>query len=152
MKVYDFEYNGKLYDAGTIITMKFYNGRLNRVEEKKVPFCYRTTTRDAYAIQLPNGNVREFSKENFYKDIISIDGTVNSYVLQQTQTQIEKENRKPTFNDEMHIDGLFFAWIWYIFIMAVAFIFHARFGIWALASIVFFNYRKRKLREAGFKR
>lgn len=150
MKVYDFEYNGKLYGAGTIITMKFYNGRLNRVEEKKVPFCYRTTIRDAYAIQLPNGNIREFLKENFYKDIISVEDTINSYVLQQAQTQLEKENRKPTFKDEMYIDGLFFAWIWYVFIMAVAVIFHARIGIWVIASILFFKYRKRKLREAGY--
>ena len=150
MKVYDFEYNGKRYGPGTIIIMKFYNGRLDRTEEERVTFCFRTTMRDEYDVQLPNGNVRGMFKFEFYDRIISVEDTVNPYVLQQTQVQTEKENGKPTFKDEMNIDGLFLAWIWYIFIMAVACIFHARFGIWTLASIVFFHYRKRKLREAGY--
>lgn len=152
MRVYDFEYNGKMYGAGTIITMKFYNSGLNRIEEKKVPFCYRTTMRDVYEIQLPNGCIQGLLKQEFYDRIISVDDAVDTNVLQQTQVQIARENKKPTFKDELNIDGLFIAWMWYIFIMAVATIFRARIGIWVLASIVFFNYRKRKLREAGFKK
>jgi hypothetical protein len=63
-----------------------------------------------------------------------------------------QENKKHTLTEELSVEGLFIAWIWYIFIMVVAIIFNARIGIWLLASIIFFNYRNKKLKEAGFKK
>mgnify|MGYP003292042507 CR=1 FL=1 len=51
----------------------------------------------------------------------------------------------------VNIDGLFIAWIWYIAIMLILFIFYDRLVGWIAVSIIFFNYRNKKLREAGFK-
>ncbi len=62
-----------------------------------------------------------------------------------------RANKKRTFKDELSIDGLLLAWIWYVLIMGVAVIFNDRIGIWALASIIFFDYRNKKLKDAGYK-
>ena len=56
-----------------------------------------------------------------------------------------------TLEKELNIDGLFLAWIWYIFIMVVGTIFRGNIMIWITASIIFFNYRNKKLREAGYR-
>ena len=58
---------------------------------------------------------------------------------------------RPTLGEEMNVPDLGLAWIWYIIIMAVSFIFTDRLFIWVIASVIFFNYRKKKLREAGYK-
>ena len=59
--------------------------------------------------------------------------------------------RKATFKDELNIDGLFIAWIWYILIMLILVIFNDRIFGWIGASIIFFNYRDKKLKEAGYR-
>ena len=64
---------------------------------------------------------------------------------------IISEKQEYTFFDELNIDGLFLAWMWYIFIMAIATIFYARIGIWLFASVIFFSYRNNKLKEEGYK-
>ena len=43
------------------------------------------------------------------------------------------------------------AWVWYIFLMCITTVFMHNIIWWVLISCVFFNYRSKKLREAGFK-
>jgi hypothetical protein len=59
--------------------------------------------------------------------------------------------KQRTLKDELNIDGLLIAWIWYIFIMVIGTIFKGNIAIWIFTSIIFFNYRNKKLREAGYK-
>ena len=58
--------------------------------------------------------------------------------------------KKATFKDELNIDGMFIAWLWYVFIMLIATIFKDNIIIWTLTSLIFFHYRKTKLKEAGY--
>ena len=57
--------------------------------------------------------------------------------------------KKATFRDELNIDGLLIAWVWYIFIMVISTLFYDRIGLWIIATLVFLNYRNKKLKEAG---
>lgn len=50
---------------------------------------------------------------------------------------------------DSQIPGLMLGWIWYIVIMAVGVIFKEAIGIWIIASIVFFNWRKKKIEKEG---
>ena len=62
-----------------------------------------------------------------------------------------QSQKSHTFSDELNIDGLLIAWIWYVFIMVVGSIFYDRIGIWIITSVIFFSYRNKKLKEAGYK-
>ena len=53
--------------------------------------------------------------------------------------------------DELRIDALCIAWVWYIFIMVIGTIFYDRLMIWGFATFVFGLYRDEKLKEAGLK-
>lgn len=44
-------------------------------------------------------------------------------------------------------DGLVIGWMWYIFLMAIATIFYANIGLWALITAVFVKWRKKKIKE-----
>jgi hypothetical protein len=50
---------------------------------------------------------------------------------------------------DCEIDGLFLGWVWYIFLMAIGTIFNGAIFIWLMISIVFFNWRAKKIKEEG---
>lgn len=141
MKQNYFVHNGRQYNAGDLIPFRFFDCRVGKSYETQVKFLYYNTETEEYIVEVYG---KEYSyKENlFYK---------NMYNIASPRAPAVNVNDQHTFSDELNIDGLLISWIWYVFIMVVGVIFHDRIGIWILASVVFFNYRKRKLKEVGYK-
>lgn len=131
-------YKGKRYNSGDTIDINWYTRGY-----KAGTFPYTGTfldcdeEKDKYRIVV-NGQTYCYNKICFYR------------VMRDKKEPKVVENKKPTLKDELNIDGLFIAWMWYIFIMALSIIFYDRIIIWIVASLIFFNYRKNKLKEAGY--
>jgi hypothetical protein len=140
-----FIYDGKRYNSGTIVVIKWCNNITHTVCNARATFVDYDTENKEYTVEI-YGNKHIYTENNFFKVfcyIVADDVSGNR--------NISHVPEKHAFTDELNIDGLFIAWIWYVFIMAVGVIFYDRIAIWILASIIFFNYRKKKLKEAGYK-
>lgn len=145
MKQNYFVHNGNRYDSGTIVILSSFDIYSRRVCNMKYKFLYYDTETEEYNVEI-YGKEEKYKKERFNKDFICIYDPNIRHI---------RENKQPekthTFTDELNIDGLLIAWLWYVFIMAVGVIFYDRIGIWILASVIFFRYRNKKLKEAGYK-
>ena len=140
-----FVYNGVKYYSGTIIKIKRFG------TTKEAVFLGHNTDINQYMVRFDASNVVFYRSDAFNKDIVEITNQSNGNFIDWTQSENERLHPKLTMEREMSTDGMILAWIWYILIMLVAVIFKDRIGIWALASIIFFNYRNKKLKERGFK-
>lgn len=145
MKQTYFVYNGKRYNSGTFIVLSQFNHMAMKVCKNKVKFVWYDSETNEYGIE-ECGNIYTYSGEYFSNSFIGIYEEIKQ--VSQVQNQAQKLH---TFSDELAIDGLFIAWVWYVFIMLVGVIFYDIIGIWIFASVVFFNYRDKKLKEAGYK-
>lgn len=132
-----FEYNGKKYHTGMVFVVKDGDKQTDAIF-----ICYDTDTKKyIYKIKNWSGNdckVLAYEKY-FYNNLVSItnkfDNTVRSPII---------KKRKDT-----QVDGLFLGWMWYIFLMAISVIFKDAIGLWILESIVFFTWRKNKIKKEG---
>ena len=140
-----FDYRGERYWSKSIIKVRVKNNITNEICEKNGEFCY-VLDDNKYVINI-NGDSLILSMEEFY--CMLVDVVCNGNTIPNIENMPEKKTL--TFKDELSIDGLLLAWIWYVFIMAVAVIFKDCIGIWVLTSMIFFNYRNKKLKEAGYK-
>ncbi len=142
MLQYYFTHKGVKYNAGSLISFRVFDYRAQGSYITKVTFLYYDTDEQKYFVDI-NGKECSYSENLFFSN------------LQDTENKYEKNNNMPTtthtFSDELNIDCLLIAWIWYVFIMVVGVIFYERIGIWILASIIFFNYRNKILKEVGYK-
>ena len=149
-----FIYNGKTYPSGTIIKMRIQDQITKKEREENLIFS-SVSGNNVYACrEMVIKKYYCFSENDFCSAIIEVTDKIHpDYIAAESmrQLQIERYNRKPTLSEQMNIPSLGIAWIWYIIIMAVAIIFNDRVGIWLLASVIFFSYRKKKLREEGYK-
>lgn len=144
MKQNYFMHNGEKYNSGTIIILRVFSCVSRSLCDTNATFLYFDTETNKYIVNI-YGKVHEYTEENFYKILRRVPVE---------RANIVKEDYEPkshTATDELNLDGLLIAWMWYIFIMVVAFIFYDRVGIWILASVVFFSYRNKKLKEEGYK-
>ena len=141
-----FVYNDKRYDAGTIIILSRFDIYSRKVCNTKAKFLWYDSESKKYSVEI-YGKEYIYEEELFNENFIRIDEPNKTVTTMQNKTTAKSY----TFSDELNIDGLLIAWIWYIFIMAVGVIFYARIGIWILASVIFFDYRNKKLKEAGYK-
>lgn len=145
MKQNYFVHNGNRYDSGTIVILSRFDIYSRRVCDTKAKFLYYDTETNEYFIEI-------YGKEYKYDATYFDNSFVRIYNPSVRCVNSSKQQEKThTFADELNIDGLLIAWIWYVFIMAVGVIFYDRIGIWIFASIIFFNYRNKKLKEAGYK-
>ena len=145
MKQNYFFYNNHRYDKGTTVILSRFDIYAKRVCDTKVKFLYYDTETNEYIIEI-------YGKEYKYDEKYFNDNFIGIYDPNSNNVSVQKQSEKSyTFSDELNIDGLLIAWAWYIFIMAVGIIFYDRIGIWVLASVIFFNYRNKKLKEAGYK-
>lgn len=141
MKQEYFIYENIKYNSGTdIVINKYDSGYKYPV---RAVFLYYDTGKDVYAIQVGN-DIKEYTTKEFKTMIFRC--IYNSHPV-----KYQKLRSELTFQKELEIEGLLLAWIWYIFIMVVAIIFNDRIGIWILSSIIFFRYRNKKIKEAGYK-
>lgn len=150
MKEYHFYYNGKQYNTGTIVVIKSSN-RFGDSCVKQVSFMYQDLERERVVFKT-EGVTCHYPKSQFYNALIDVIDNVDTQATEDVKRNIQKENVGPTIQNELSIDGLFIAWIWYIIIMVVSVLLNDRILAWVGASIIFFNYRKEKLRKAGFKK
>ena len=145
MKQNYFVHNNKRHESGTIIVLSRFDIYSKRVCDTKAKFLYYDTEMNEYTVEI-------YGKECAYTEKFFYDNLIKIYDPNKPIVNTQVVNTKThTFSDELNIDGLFIAWMWYVFIMVVGVIFHDRVGIWVLASVVFFNYRNKKLKEAGYK-
>lgn len=140
-----FVYNGIKYGEGTvvIINKRGYNEEATFYYTGNGIHVFRTYGYGQYFFVSP---------DNLSEIIVEItDKTDKTFI--NWKIDHERLCRKPqySFAAELRIDALFIAWIWYIMIMLIAVIFNECIGIWCFASYIFFSYRKKKLKEAGYK-
>lgn len=153
MKQDYFVYKGKKYYSGTILIFKSGCTRPYGETEYEVVFVAYLPDSNRYLITTPGNTACSSYPQNvFYAYLLKVTDKVDSrYANQITNTAFKNKNAKHSFADELNIDSLFLAWIWYIFIMAISIIFNGFWLIWIVASYIFFDYRKEKLRKAGYK-
>jgi hypothetical protein len=147
MKCNYFVHDGVPYSSGTVIRISEFNIYSGRVREKNAVFIEYDNESKMYKI-LVDGVAVEHTERYFNHIFCGIYTNNNT----QNKTQVvDVQKREKSLTDELNIDGLGLAWMWYVFIMLVAIIFNDRIIIWVMASITFFKYRNKKLKEAGYK-
>ena len=150
MRQYCFNYEGRQYNIGTVVIIKS-SDCCGHPCQKEASFLYHDVEQKRFVFKIED--VKYYYLEKHLQDkIINITDKVDQKAIDEVNQIIARENRTPTLQDEFNIDGLFIAWMWYIIIMLVSIIFKDRVLAWVGVSIVFFNYRKEKLRKAGFKK
>lgn len=140
-----FIYNGIKYYSGTIIKIKRFGNA------KEAVFLGYNKNINQYMVRFDTNNTVFYRSDAFNKDIVEITNRSNKSFIDWAQREDERLHPKLTASREVSIDGMMLAWIWYVLIMLVAVIFNDRIRIWTFASIVFFSYRNKKLKERGFK-
>lgn len=135
---------GKRYVSGDTMDILWYTSGYRNAHHRTGTFLDCDEDKDEYRF-IVDGQTYCFNKVCFYQMVCDKPISKNGmYHTSNTPKQL-------TLAKELNIDGLLIAWIWYIFIMAIGTIFKGNIVIWAWASYVFFNYRNKKLREAGYK-
>lgn len=138
-----FEYNGERYNSGDTFYINWYTTYSSNPNIIKAKFLYYDTETKRYHFKPEYYSETSRPTELFF--------TLFRSKIYMTEQNKQNESYKATFKDELSIDGLLIAWVWYIFIMAVGIIFYDRWLIWIFASLIFFVYRNNKLKERGYK-
>lgn len=149
MKQKYFIHNGKVYYSGTQIVVKMQDRISGKMTNINAIFEYFNTDKNLFAFTIHNCTYI-YPEKMFYQVFVKI-GDIVIDCCDNVNNNVMPNNQKHTFSQEIAIEGLLLAWMWYIFIMTIAFIFNGRIGIWILASVIFFDYRNKKLRKAGLK-
>lgn len=136
-------YKGKRYNSGDTMNILWYTNGYKTAHNYTGIFVDCDPEKDEYRLVI-NEFTYCFNKVSFWQ-------TVVNEPIQEGPLYKTREPKKPTFKEEMNIDGLFIAWMWYIVIMLVLVIFNDRILGWIGASLMFFSYRSNKLRKAGYK-
>ena len=145
MKQNYFIYNNKTYHAGTIIIINKFDHVLGTNKQIEATFCYYLTDKDLYVCKVQNA-VFNYKPDKFYNAIISVTDKADAEYTNRLCDKTNSNNETRTFANELEIDGMLIAWIWYVFIMALAIIFKDRIAIWIFTSAIFFSYRKKKIK------
>ena len=130
-----FIYNGATYRTGDIVKVLWYNlyGRNPQVKEAIFVSC--DPEKNEYNFKIDD-QMYCYTQKLFYR------------IIYQNTEKPNMQNKaclqRRTFVDELNINGMLIAWIWYIFIMVIGFIFNDRILLWMVASFVFFKYRNNK--------
>lgn len=151
-KQYYFIYDGKKVKTGTVLKIKPRRvGNFgNYVEE--VIFEWYVPEIDLYVLRYRNvysaNGVGMYGNE-FREYFICPMNMIDENVVRDHNMRME--NNKLTLAKELHIDGMFIAWLWYVVLMGVTLIFNGRIFYWAFISLCFFVYRNTKLKREGYK-
>lgn len=152
MRVGFFIYNGNKYPSGTIIKVRMNDNVIGAEYITDACFCFVILESGRYVFKVRDKKYC-YPQALFWQVFEGVTNSIDQQYVIQAETEVFGFYRpkKLSFTEELNIDGMFLAWLWYIFIMLVAIIFNDRLVIWIAASIIFFNYRKRKLRKEGYK-
>lgn len=148
MRVHYLEHNGRHYEYGTIVNFK--NGR-------KAIFFVCDPESNYYMFAFKDNKCRDgycyysYTKRDLEAELIKITDEIDMEYVKCNPIQFNKISGKPTFSEELKIDGLLFAWVWYIFLMGITTFFIGRIFYWVIISFVFFDYRNKKFKKEGYK-
>ena len=124
--------NKAKYYTGTVFVINF-NGKI-----QEAAFVCSVPKTNNILFKLPDKRWW-INADDFRNRIIKITGKVDTSVSMPV---------KKTMKDS-EVDGLFIGWLWYIFLMAISTIFKDAIGLWIFISVVFFNWRAKKIKEEG---
>lgn len=150
MKQNYFVCNGNKYVAGTAVKIKQHDTVACKPYETEAVFVNYDTERNTYTLQVGNC-LSHYPEKMFYNILVSVTSRIDVQCANMAGQKNKQEIKQLTIENELNIDGMLIAWIWYIFVMLVGIIFYDRVMIWIFSSIIFFKYRNKKLREAGYK-
>lgn len=151
-KQYYFMYKGKKYETGTIIKIKPWRSSLIEYPVEEITFEWYVPEMDMYVFRYTSTYGTKGSGmtgDKFKEYLIYPTNKIDEYVVREHRMLME--NNKLTFSKELGIPELLFAWMIYIVLMGVTFIFNGFYFYWALISFCFFSYRHKKLKEYGYK-
>lgn len=135
---------GNRYNSGDTMSILWYTNGCTNARPYTGVFLNCDEEKDEYNF-IVDGISYCYNKVCFCQMVCSKDAQNNN------KCETNKFIKRNTLKDELNINGLFIAWIWYIFIMAISTIFYDRIGLWILVTCIFLSYRKKKLKEAGYK-
>ena len=136
-----FDYKGVRYYAGTKFKMKVRSGKIEEVvfvrQAYKAPECIEVNYRpEGYSYSI----AENIKKENLDNVIIEMIG--GDY--------LSEFERKKHYLKESEVPEIVYGWVMYIFIMCLLVIFKHAWAGWIAATIFFFRWRKKKLKEAYY--
>lgn len=123
--------------------IKYYSGTVFVIENNcrqniEVTFIWYDTDYQRYLYKTKE-HMCQSHYDDFWKRFVAVtdkrDESVRSPVVKRKK--------------DLEINGLFLGWVWYIFLMAISIIFKGVIGFWLLFSIVFFNWRSKKIKKEG---
>ena len=126
-----FVYNGKKYYTGTVVILKTGQNNVGS-------FICHNLKNDLYVFNI-SGRRYHFRTNDFERVVVSITDQVDENVHMPVQK---------TFKDS-DIPGLLLGWVWYIFLMAICTLFKGNVCFWVVISVLFFTWRKKKIKEEG---
>ncbi len=133
MKQNYFVVNGVKYYTGTVFVTE--NSRRQLVE---ATFIWYDTEYKRYLYKTKE-RMHQLLYDDFWKYFVAVtnkrDDSVRSPVTRS--------------KNDFEISGLFIGWVWYVFLMAISFIFKNAIGFWILISVIFFSWRAKKIKEEG---
>lgn len=124
--------NGKKYYSGSVFIVNCMG------KESEAVLIGYNKEYDSYFFKINNKTCR-MKDVVFKNNFVRIADGVNINV------HIPTEKKRK----DLDIDGLFLGWVWYIFLMAIATIFNGAIFLWIMISIIFFNWRAKKIKEEG---
>ena len=152
-KQYYFIYNGERFETGAILKIKPWHNCIGEAYVEEITFKWYVPESDLYVLEYTStyGTKGIGMRGNeLRKYLICPTNKMNEYVVMEHQMRMEIN--KLTFIKELQVDGLFFAWLWYIVLMGITLIFNGFYFYWAIISLCFFSYRGKKLREEGYRK
>lgn len=135
-----FEFKGEKYYVGSWVKLKADP----KTGMKIAKDCDRAKIID-YSISDDGKDVYTIS---FYEEWV--DGYYGMCIPEKAEDFIEEvepitEPPEAQFYKDTEVDDVVYGWIIYLFVMAVGTIFKDAIGIWIIASLIFFPWRKKKL-------
>lgn len=124
--------NGKKYYSGSVFIVNCMG------KESEAVFIGYNREYESYFFKINNKTCR-MKASVFNNSFVRATDQVS------TSTHIPEEKQRK----DSEIDGVFLGWVWYIFLMAISIIFKDVIALWAIISVVFFNWRKKKIKEEG---
>ena len=140
MKQNYFEYNGVRYLSGTQIKILRFPYNDQSVYDLAYFVYYNTESDTVWYRMAFTGQNRGCPMKNFMEYFIEATGKHDPAIHSPQRKRLK----------DSQIPGIMIGWLWYIFIMAITIIFKEAIGIWIIASVVFFNWRKNKIEKEGY--
>lgn len=123
--------------------VKYYSGTIfiiNRGgKEIEATFSYDNVSCEYYMYRIGQRGYTERYKD-FWEHFVAVTGKINP----NEQGPVLKRKK------EFDIPGMALGWTWYVFLMLLSSIFKDAFGLWILLSVVFFNWRSKRIKEQGY--